>query len=51
MSAINLDTPQLLAIAAALGWASGLRLYSVVFLTGMAGFLGWAATNPSPWKS
>ena len=41
MSAINLDTPQLLAIAAALGWASGLRLYSVVFLTGMAGFLGW----------
>jgi hypothetical protein len=29
------------AIAAALGWASGLRLYLVVFLTGMAGFLGW----------
>ena len=41
MSALNLDTPQLLAIAAALGWASGLRLYAVVFLTGMAGFLGW----------
>jgi hypothetical protein len=37
----NLDTTQLVAIAAALGWASGLRLYSVVFLTGMAGFLGW----------
>ena len=36
-----LDTTQLLAIAAALGWASGLRLYAVVFLTGMAGFLGW----------
>ncbi len=36
-----LDTPQLLAIAAALGWASGLRLYLVVFLTGMAGFFGW----------
>ncbi len=36
-----LDTPQLLAIAAALGWASGLRLYAVVFLTGMAGRLGW----------
>ena len=35
------DTTQLLAIAAALGWASGLRLYAVVFLTGMAGFLGW----------
>ena len=26
--------PQLLALAAALGWASGLRLYAVVFLTG-----------------
>jgi len=38
---MNLDTAQLLAIAAALGWASGLRLYAVVFLTGMAGFLGW----------
>jgi hypothetical protein len=38
---MNLDTPQLLSIAAALGWASGLRLYAVVFLTGLAGFLGW----------
>jgi hypothetical protein len=37
----NLDTTQLIAVAAALGWASGLRLYLVVFLTGMAGFLGW----------
>lgn len=36
-----LDTPHLLALAAALGWASGLRLYSVVFLTGLAGALGW----------
>lgn len=36
-----LDTPQLLAIAAALGWASGLRLYAVLFLTGLAGRLGW----------
>ncbi len=36
-----LDTAQLLAIAAALGWASGLRLYAVVFLTGLAGTLGW----------
>jgi hypothetical protein len=36
-----LDTTQLFAIAAALGWASGLRLYAVVFLTGMAGHLGW----------
>lgn len=38
---MNLDTPQLVAIAAALGWASGLRLYAVVFLTGLAGSLGW----------
>ena len=38
---MNLDTTQLVAIAAALGWASGLRLYAVLFLTGMAGFLGW----------
>lgn len=38
---MNIDTPQLLSIAAALGWASGLRLYAVVFLTGMAGVLGW----------
>ena len=37
----SIDTPQLLAIAAALGWASGLRLYAVVFLTGLAGVLGW----------
>lgn len=38
---LPLDTPQLLAIAAALGWASGLRLYAVLFLTGLAGFFGW----------
>lgn len=41
MAALPLDTASLLAIAAALGWASGLRLYAVVFLTGIAGFLGW----------
>jgi hypothetical protein len=38
-----LDTPHLLALAAALGWASGLRLYAVLFLTGLAGHLGWVA--------
>ena len=41
--AVNLDLTQLVAIAAALGWASGLRLYAVVFLTGLAGWLGWVA--------
>ena len=40
---MNLDTTQLVALAAALGWASGLRLYAVVFFTGLAGFLGWVA--------
>jgi uncharacterized protein DUF4126 len=38
---MNLDTTQLIALAAALGWASGLRLYAVVFLTGAVGWLGW----------
>lgn len=37
----GLDTTHLMAIAAALGWASGLRLYAVVFLTGLVGALGW----------
>lgn len=41
MNPVPLDTTQLLAIAAALGWASGLRLYLVVFVTGLAGYLGW----------
>jgi hypothetical protein len=41
-----LDTPQLIAIAAALGWASGLRLYLVVFLTGLAGHLQWVSLPP-----
>ncbi len=38
---MDLDTTHLIAIAAAMGWASGLRLYAVLFLTGLAGFLGW----------
>ncbi|MBC7938541.1 MAG: DUF4126 domain-containing protein [Chitinophagaceae bacterium] len=38
---MSLDLTHLAAIAAALGWASGLRLYAVVFLTGAAGHLGW----------
>jgi hypothetical protein len=41
MSPLPLDAPGLFAIAAALGWASGLRLYAVVFLTGIAGTFGW----------
>ena len=40
------DTAQLLAIAAALGWASGLRLYAVIALTGLAGASGLVALPP-----
>lgn len=39
LSASTLDTPTLLALAAALGWASGVRLYVAVFLIGAAGWL------------
>jgi uncharacterized membrane protein len=38
---VPLDLAQLAALAAALGWASGLRLYAAVFITGAAGYLGW----------
>lgn len=37
----TMDMAQLMALAAALGWASGIRLYLVVFITGLAGSLGW----------
>ncbi len=38
-----MDMPTLLALAAALGWASGLRLYAVLFIAGLSGMLGWIA--------
>ncbi len=37
----SIDTWQLAALAAALGWASGVRLYAVLFVVGAAGYLGW----------
>lgn len=37
----RLDTWQLIALATALGWASGVRLYAVLFVTGALGYLGW----------
>lgn len=43
---MNLDTPHLLALAAALGWASGLRLYLTALLVGIAGHWGWIALPP-----
>ena len=39
----QLDMPGLLALAAALGWASGFRLYAVVFIVGILGAAGWLA--------
>ena len=41
MTPEGLDLTHLVALAAALGWASGLRLYAVVFITGAIGYLGW----------
>lgn len=37
----SLDTLQLVTLAAALGWASGLRLYAVLFVVGLVGHYGW----------
>jgi hypothetical protein len=37
----HLDTWQLVALAAALGWASGIRLYAVLFVVGVLGYLDW----------
>lgn len=37
----QMDTWQLLALAAALGWASGIRVYAVLFIVGALGYLHW----------
>jgi hypothetical protein len=37
----RLDVLQLVALAAALGWASGIRLYAVLFIVGGLGYLHW----------
>jgi hypothetical protein len=37
----HFDTWQLIALAAALGWASGIRLYAVLFVVGAVGYAGW----------
>ncbi len=42
----QLDTTQLIALAATLGWASGLRLYAVLAITGLVGYAGWVALPP-----
>ncbi len=42
----HFDTWQLVALAATLGFASGLRLYAVLFIVGAAGYLGWFDLPP-----
>lgn len=37
----SLDTAQLIAVASVLGFASGIRLYLVLFAVGLAGYLQW----------
>ena len=39
----TLEPTQLVALAAALGWASGIRLYLALFLVGLVDRLGWIA--------
>ena len=41
LAGLPLDFAGLLALAAGLGWASGLRLYTTLFVIGLAGKLGW----------
>lgn len=41
LAGLPLDFAGLLALAAGLGWASGFRLYTTLFLVGLAGKLGW----------
>jgi len=42
----HFDTWQLVALAATLGFASGLRLYAVLFIIGIAGYLGFVDLPP-----
>jgi Domain of unknown function (DUF4126) len=37
----HFDTWHLIALAAALGWASGIKLYAVLFIVGGLGFFHW----------
>lgn len=39
----TLDPTQIVALAAALGWASGIRLYLVLFIVGIVDRAGWVA--------
>jgi hypothetical protein len=46
MDVAHLGLEHLLTLAAAIGWASGLRLYAVLFCTGLAGAMGWVPLPP-----
>lgn len=37
----SIDVAQLIALAAVLGFASGIRLYAVLLVVGLVGFAGW----------
>ena len=37
----SFDIPQLIALAAVLGFASGIRLYAVLLIAGLVGYAGW----------
>jgi hypothetical protein len=41
-----LDVAQLIALAAVLGFASGIRLYAVLLIVGLVGFAGWVQLPP-----
>ncbi|MDR0769697.1 MAG: DUF4126 domain-containing protein [Burkholderiales bacterium] len=43
----NLELSHVLALAAALGFASGFRLYALLFVIGLAGFFDWLALPDS----
>ncbi|MGB8337711.1 MAG: DUF4126 domain-containing protein [Burkholderiales bacterium] len=42
-----MDNLQSIALAAGLGWASGIRLYAVLFIVGLVGKMGWAVLPQS----
>ena len=51
----SLDVAQLIALAAVLGFASGIRLYAVLLIVGLVGYAGWVdlpsglAILQNPW--
>jgi len=42
----SLDVAQLIALAAVLGFASGIRLYVVLLVVGLVGYAGWVQLPP-----